>query len=177
MKVADTEGNVAITLHSVMSMPYTGGIYVDGVYVAGTGCHMGWGRPGKGQRLRGRIFLNMFTKAGKTVLASGSPSISRSEHIVQNPMNILDFWMDIEASVRRTFHAKFRTPYDNDRYGIQDGLIFTPYWTRPRRSQPMELGHGSFEGMFIDANGLARACGEPRRTAQAIAGGAKSPNF
>ena len=104
--VVDAEGNVATVLHSVMSMPFRTGIYVDGVYACASGVHLGSGPVEPGARAHARICPNMFTRDGRPVLASGSPSVSLTENIVQNSVNLLDFGLDLDdlgpqAAVRR----------------------------------------------------------------------------
>jgi len=172
--VVDSEGNVATVLHSVMSMPYTTKIFVDGVYVCAGLLHLSSGIPGADMRTHARICPNIFLKDGKPVLASGSPSVSLTENIVQNSINILDFGMDIETSVHKPRfgganitninalmiepdmgEATLRHLKDNN-FNID---VVNPWnWT-----------HGSFDGISIDSKGVATACGDPRRTAQAFA--------
>lgn len=45
------------------------------------------------------ICANIFTKDDKPVLTSGPPSVSLTENIFQNSINMLDFGLDIETSV------------------------------------------------------------------------------
>jgi gamma-glutamyltranspeptidase/glutathione hydrolase len=172
--VVDSEGNVATVLHSVKSMPYTTGIFVDGVYVCAGLVHLASGMPDKDGRVHARVAPNMFARNGKPVLASGSPSVSLIETIVQNAMNMLDFGLDIETSVHkpRFGGGDLRLPgaimIEAD---IGDALIAQ---LRSRgqtliTSSPWDWMHGSFEGIRIADDGTASACGDPRRTAQAIA--------
>jgi len=99
--VVDGAGNVATVLHSVMSMPFRTGIYVDGVYACASGVHLGSGPVEPGGRAHARICPNMFTRGGVPGLASGSPSVSLTENIVQNSVNLLDFGVDLETSVHK----------------------------------------------------------------------------
>lgn len=173
--VVDREGNVATVLHSVMSAPYTTRIFVDGVYVCAGLLHLGSGVPGEDGRVHCRIAPNMFAKNGKPVLASGSPSVSLTENIVQNSMNMLDFGLDIETSVHKP------------RFGGSDlnvagammieadmgEALIEQVKARGRSlvsASPWDWMHGSFEGIRIAEDGTASACGDPRRTAQALAG-------
>jgi len=173
--VVDKEGNVATVLHSIMSLPYSTKIFVDGIYACAGLVHLGSGVPGSDMRTHARICPNMFLKGGKPVLASGSPSVSLTENIVQNSINILDFGMDIETSVHmprfggssmHNFKALMLEvdmgTKTADHILANDGLldIVNPWnWT-----------HGSFDGIQLDpTTGIASACGDPRRTAQAFA--------
>ncbi|TQV70524.1 gamma-glutamyltransferase [Exilibacterium tricleocarpae] len=172
--VVDGEGNIATVLHSVMSMPYTTGIFVEGVYACAGLIHLGAGIPGPDRRIHARICPNMFFKNGKPVLASGSPSVSLTENIVQNSINILDFGLDIETSVHK---ARFGgANIDNLKMLMVEADMGakTLSYLRGKNAaiksvNPWNWTHGSFDGIHIDAQGLASACGDPRRTAQAFA--------
>lgn len=172
--VVDGEGNVATVLHSVMSAPYTTGIFVDGIYVCAGLLHLGSGMPGPDRRVHARIAPNMFARNGKPVLASGSPSVSLTEAVVQNSMNMLDFGLDIETSVHKPrfggddLRVPGTTMIESD---MGEGLIgqLKAHGRKLTPSQPWDWMHGSFEGIRIADDGVASACGDPRRTAQAIA--------
>ncbi len=171
--VVDGEGNVATVLHSVMSAPYTTGIFVDGVYVCAGLLHLGSGAPGPDGRVHARIAPNMFARNGKPVLASGSPSVSLTENIVQNSMNMLDFGLDIETSVHKPrfggddLRVTGTTMIESD---MGEALIgqLRARGQKLTNSSPWDWMHGSFDGIRIADDGTASACGDPRRTAQAI---------
>jgi gamma-glutamyltranspeptidase/glutathione hydrolase len=172
--VVDREGNVATVLHSVMSAPYTTGIFVDGVYACAGLSHLGSGLPGADGRVHARIAPNMFARNGTPVLASGSPSISLTETIVQNAMNMLDFGLDIETSVHKPRFGgdDLRVP-GNTMIEVDMGKdLIRQLKARGQKlsgSSPWDWMHGSFDGIRISEDGLASACGDPRRTAQALA--------
>lgn len=171
--VVDAEGNVATVLHSVMSMPFRTGIYVDGVYACASGVHLGSGPVEPGGRAHARICPNMFTRDGRPVLASGSPSVSLTENIVQNSVNLLDFGLDLETSVHkpRFGGSSMTVPgalmLEADLPGAPARLLREAGAT-VEVVNPWNWLCGSFEGVLIEEDG-AVACGDPRRTAQAVA--------
>ena len=171
--VVDAEGNVATVLHSVMSMPFRTGIYVDGVYACASGVHLGSGPVEPGGRAHARICPNMFTRDGKPVLASGSPSVSLTENIVQNSVNLLDFGLDLETSVHkpRFGGSSMSVPgalmLEADLPG-EPGNLLREAGATVEVVNPWNWLCGSFEGVLIEEDG-AVACGDPRRTAQAVA--------
>ena len=171
--VVDAEGNVATVLHSVMSMPFRTGIYVDGVYACASGVHLGSGPVEPGGRAHARICPNMFTKGGKPVLASGSPSVSLTENIVQNSVNLLDFGLDLETSVHKPRFGGSSMTVPGALI-VEVDLAGDPVRRLEETGQTVEVVNpwnwlcGSFEGVLIEEDG-ATACGDPRRTAQAVA--------
>ena len=171
--VVDAEGNVATVLHSVMSMPFRTGIYVDGVYACASGVHLGSGPVEPGGRAHARICPNMFTRDGRPVLASGSPSVSLTENIVQNSVNLLDFGLDLETSVHkpRFGGSSMTVPgalmLEADLPG-EPGNLLREAGATVEVVNPWNWLCGSFEGVLIEEDG-AVACGDPRRTAQAVA--------
>jgi len=171
--VVDAEGNVATVLHSVMSMPFRTGIYVDGVYACASGVHLGSGPVEPGGRAHARICPNMFTRDGKPVLASGSPSVSLTENIVQNSVNLLDFGLDLETSVHkpRFGGSSMTVPgalmLEADLPG-EPARLLREAGATVEVVNPWNWLCGSFEGVLIEEDG-AVACGDPRRTAQAVA--------
>ena len=170
--VVDAAGNVATVLHSVMSLPFTTRIYVDGVYVCASGVHLGSGTPEPGGRAFARICPNMFLENGKPVLASGSPSVSLTENIVQSSVNLLDFGLDIETTVHK---PRFGGSSMNDfsalmieaDMGEKTIADLRASGARLEVVNPWNWTHGSFDGIRVTADGTASACGDPRRTAQA----------
>ncbi len=171
--VVDAAGNVATVLHSVMSMPFRTGIYVDGVYACASGVHLGSGPVEPGGRAHARICPNIFTRDGKPILASGSPSVSLTENIVQNSTNLLDFGLDLESSVHkpRFGGSSMNVP---GALIVEADLAGEPVGRLEDAGAAVEVVNpwnwlcGSFEGVLIEEDG-AVACGDPRRTAQAAA--------
>ncbi|MEM8987196.1 MAG: gamma-glutamyltransferase [Pseudomonadota bacterium] len=172
--VIDKDGNVATVLHSVMSLPYTTKIFVDGVYVCAGLIHLGSGVPGEDMRTHARVCPNMFLQDGKPVLASGSPSGSLTENIVQNSINILDFNMDIEKSVHKprfggaSMHDFTKLTIESD-MGRDTIDYLRSNEAKADVTSPWTWWMGSFDGISIKPDGTASACGDPRRTAQAFA--------
>lgn len=171
--VVDEQGNAATVMHSIMSLPYSTGIFVDGVYVCAGLLHLASGIPGSDMRTHSRVAPNMFLKDGKPVLVSGSPSVSLTECIVQNSINILDFGLDIETSVHK---PRFGGSSMNNFLALMiERDMGDKTIDRLRKEgaaievvNPWNWTHGSFDGVAIDANGVASACGDPRRTAAAL---------
>ncbi len=174
--VVDGAGNVATVLHSVMSLPFTTGVWVDGVYACASGVHLGSGPIGPGERAHARICPNIFAKDGRPVLASGSPSVSLTENIVQNSVNVLDFGIDIEESVHK---PRFGGSSMNDftalmveaDMGEETFEVLRAAGANLEKVNPWNWTHGSFDGVVLHEDGTASACGDPRRTAQAKAVG------
>lgn len=173
--VVDGEGNVATVLHSVMSLPYTTKIWVDGVYACAGLVHLVSGLPDREKRrVHSRICPNMFLKDGKPVLASGSPSVSLTENIVQTSTAILDFGLDIETAVHKPrYGGALMTNLSSltVEHGMASG---TADHARAAGAiieevSPWFWASGSFDGVAIAADGTASACGDPRRTAHAFA--------
>ncbi len=175
LTVTDAEGNVATVLHSVMSMPFSNGLYVDGMWICAAGVHYGSGMPKPGERINARILPHMFLKHGKPVLAGGSPSISLMENMVQNSTNILDFGLSIEESVNKPrfgagsfFAVSGPTLWEADmpeaaaanlrKMGVKLHVV-----------NPWNWNHGSYDAIAFDSTGMAYGCGDPRRTAMALA--------
>jgi gamma-glutamyltranspeptidase/glutathione hydrolase len=175
LTVVDAEGNVATVLHSVMSMPWSNTLFVDGVSICAAVLHYSSGIPEPGQRINARIGPNIFFKNNKPVLASGSPSVSLMENVFQNTINILDFGILPEESVHlprfggysltKPDHILIENDYDSNIIaGIEKlGMKFD-------KVRPWQWNLGSFEGIYIDQKTNIRyACGDPRRAGQAKA--------
>jgi gamma-glutamyltranspeptidase/glutathione hydrolase len=166
--VVDADGNIATILHSCMSMPWSNGLFAGGVTIVAGGAHFGRVMPEPGHRISAYVAPNMVLKNGKPVLASGSPSVSLLQNIVQNTTNMLDFGIGIEESVHRPrFGGRSLIEVDLDEEVRKEaesrGLTFDVV-------NPWNWMHGSFEGIAIDpATGTTTACGDPRRSAQALA--------
>lgn len=166
--VVDGDGNIATILHSCMSQPWSNGLFAHGVTIVAGGAHFHRVMPEPGHRISAYVAPNMVLEEGRPILASGSPSISLLQNIVQNTTNMLDFGISIEKSVHRPrFGARGLIEVDLDeevrKAAEARGLSFDVV-------NPWNWHHGSFEGIVIDpTTGTTTACGDPRRTAQALA--------
>ena len=118
----------------------------------------------------------MVLKSGRPILASGSPSVSLLQNITQNTTNLLDFGFSIEESVHRprfggpNFKAA-GTPQTYIEVDIDEKVrgAATEKGIAFKVVNPWNWMHGSFEGIAIDpTTGELTACGDPRRTAQAL---------
>uniref|UniRef100_UPI00356A6FC1 gamma-glutamyltransferase n=1 Tax=Litorivivens sp. TaxID=2020868 RepID=UPI00356A6FC1 len=174
LTVTDAEGNVATVLHSCMSMPYSNGLYVDGLWICAAGVHYGSGLPKPGERINARILPHMFLKNGKPVLAGGSPSVSLMENMVQNSTNILDFGLSIEEAVNKP-------RFGGSSMGKAGAMLWEANMPEAAAAtlrktglqldvvNPWNWSHGSYDSIAFDSTGMAYGCGDPRRTAMALA--------
>ncbi len=170
----DADGNVATILHSCMSYPWSNGLFAGGVTIVAAGAHFGRVMPGPGDRISAYVCPNIIFDGDRPVLASGSPSVSLLQNILQNTVNILDFGVSIEDSVNRP------------RFGggsyTKPGTLLVEVDVDPKVREaaskrgirwdvvnPWNWHHGSFEGIHLTVDGTAHACGDPRRNAMAIA--------
>lgn len=172
----DAAGNVATVLHSCMSLPWSNGLFVAGGTIVASGAHFFRVMPEPGERASVYVAPNIVMLGGKPILASGSPSGSLLQNIVQNTTNMLDFGVPIVDSVDRprfgnayspggggfpAVEVDFPAPVReavNDR-GLRLGIVNQWNW-----------GMGSFEGIWIDAeSGVCSARGDARRCAMAEA--------
>jgi gamma-glutamyltranspeptidase/glutathione hydrolase len=178
LTVVDRDGNVATVLHSVMALPWSNGLIVDGMNLwAGAG-HFFRNMPKPGDR--GTCYVAphiIFGANGKPVLAAGSPSVGLIQNCVSNALNILDFGMDIETSVHQpriggpafgsaipgnvSIEADCGTP-EIHAAARKRGLKF-------ELTNPWSFHAGSYEGVHIAEDGLASACADPRRAGAAEA--------
>ena len=170
----DAGGNVATILHSCMSLPWSNGLFAGGVTVVAAGAHYMRVMPGPGDRISAYVCPNIVFDGERPVLASGSPSVSLLQNILQNTTNILDFGVSIGESVNRprfgggsyTSPGKLLVEVDLDEKvraaAAQRGIAWDVV-------NPWNWHHGSFEGIFMASDGTAHACGDPRRNAMALA--------
>jgi len=171
--VLDPGGNIVSLLHSSMAEPWQNGLFVEGVSICASGGHFLRVMPEPGDRASVFLAPNIIFKAGKPLLASGSPSASLVMCILQNLVNILDFKMPIEESVHRPRFGAIRTPasgnmieVDIDEKLRQKMLAMGGVQLEP--ISPWSYLDGSFEGIYVDPDTGSRvACGDPRRTSQA----------
>lgn len=169
--VVDTDGNIAVLLHS-SNAHYYSGLFVRGLCLMGGQRLLVKPRPDRRPPARS-LNINIIFKNKKPLLASGSPSISLLPNIIQNTTNILDFGIPIEESVcRPRFGGRSHMTQGT-------GLIEVDIDERVRKGaeekglrfdvvNPWNRTHGSFEGVHIDAmSGVMSACGDPRRCSKA----------
>ena len=179
LTVVDREGNVATALHSVMSMPWTNGLYVDGIQVWAGGAHFARRMPRPGGRATCYVAPNMFLKDGKPVLASGSPAIGLIQNILQNSLNLLEFGLPIGESVHK---PRFGGPSiatmltGSPAYTMEADLTSEAALDKLRDRglaidvcNPWNVHMGSFEGVHLAEPGQWQACGDPRRAGSAQA--------
>jgi gamma-glutamyltranspeptidase/glutathione hydrolase len=172
----DADGNVATVLHSCMSLPWTNGLFVGGVTIVASGAHFFRVMPGPGERATTYVAPNMVLHDGKPLMASGSPSGSLLQNIVQNYTNMLDFGMDIEESSNR---PRFGNAYAAGGAMFPAVEVDFPAATRDAANarglgvgivNQWNWGMGSFEAIYIDpASGRRHAVGDARRNAMAEA--------
>jgi gamma-glutamyltranspeptidase / glutathione hydrolase len=173
--VVDGDGNVATTLHSCMSNPWSNGLFCEGVSICAGGGHFlrTTPIPKPGTRASCYVAPNIVFEGDRPLLASGSPSVSLIPNILQNTINLLDFGMDIEESIHLPRFGAAHPPGEGQ-------LIEADIDERLREEvarrdvqltvvNPWNWHHGSFEGVHIDpGSGLLSACGDPRRAGQAM---------
>jgi gamma-glutamyltranspeptidase/glutathione hydrolase len=172
--VVDGKGNVATILHSVMALPWSNGLFVGGFGIAASGGHFLRVMPKPGRRASAYVAPNIIFKAGKPVLASGSPSVGLIANILQNTTNHLDFGIPLEASVHRPRFGGSSSGIPGSNYievdldekvrkaAVARGVSF-------HAVSPWHFMNGAFEGIAIAANGTMTACGDPRRAGHAEA--------
>lgn len=172
----DAAGNVATVLHSCMSLPWSNGLFVDGVTIVASGAHFFRVMPDPGERASVYVAPNMVLKNGKPILASGSPSGSLLQAIVQNTTNILDFGIPIQDSVNRPRFGNAYTPTGGALPAVEADFPAATLEAVRKRGLPLAVidpwnyGLGSFEGIYIDpATGRRTARGDARRCSMAEA--------
>ncbi|NKB87091.1 MAG: gamma-glutamyltransferase [Acidobacteria bacterium] len=172
----DAAGNVATVLHSCMSLPWTNGLFVGGHTIVASGAHFFRVMPGPGERATTYVAPNMVLKNGKPVIASGSPSGSLLQNIVQNYTNMLDHGMDIETSTNLPRFGNAYAPGGTMYPAVE--VDFPEATRNAANARGLDLGvvnqwnwgMGSFEAIHIDPDtGRRHACGDARRNAMAEA--------
>ncbi|MFQ5744652.1 MAG: gamma-glutamyltransferase [Acidobacteriota bacterium] len=171
----DAAGNVATVLHSCMSLPWSNGLFVAGVTIVASGAHFFRIMPKPGRRASVFVAPNMVLRNGKPVLASGSPSVSLLQNIVQNTTNLIDFGIEIHESVNR---PRFGNAYSaaGSFPAVEIDLNESVREAAIARGLPIQpvnqwnWGMGAFEGIWIDPDsGQRSARGDPRRCSMAEA--------
>ena len=177
--VVDKDGNVASILHSVMSLPWSNGLYVDGVPLWAGAVHFLGNLPKPGGRGSCFVAPTILFKDGRPVLTAGSPSQGLIQNIVQNTVNILGFGMDIEAAVHT---PRFGGPRsiegilsgDAPTYSCEadvDEALRQEVTSRGIQFDvvnPWNFHCGSYEGVHL-VDGVGHACADPRRAGAAEA--------
>ncbi|RZQ65965.1 gamma-glutamyltransferase family protein [Amycolatopsis suaedae] len=180
LTVVDGAGNIATVLHSVMSMPWTSGLFVDGVQLWAGAAHFLRILPPAGGRGTCYVAPTIIFSGGRPVLAAGSPSTGLIQNIVQNTVNILDFGLDIEESVHRprfggSSIASMINPATPPAYSIEADIDESLRDEVASRGvlldvcNPWNFHSGSYEGVHLAGDGTMSACADPRRTGKAIA--------
>lgn len=170
----DAAGNVATVLHSCMSLPWTNGLFTNGVTIVASGAHFNRVMPGPGERASVYVAPNMVMKGGKPLIASGSPSGSLLQNIVQNYTNMLDFGVSIADSVNRPRFGNAYTPAGGALLAVEADFDAAVAAAARKRGLPLatvnpqNFGMGSFEGIYIDpATGVRIARPDTRRCSAA----------
>ncbi len=172
----DADGNVATILHSCMSLPWTNGLFAGGHSIVASGAHFFRVMPGPGERATTYVAPNMMLRDGRPIIASGSPSGSLLQNIVQNYTNMFDHGMDIEESSNR---PRFGNAYAAGGTMFPAVEVDFPSKTRDEANarglgvgvvNQWNWGMGSFEAIYIDPDtGRRHAVGDARRNAMAEA--------
>jgi gamma-glutamyltranspeptidase/glutathione hydrolase len=172
----DAAGNVATALHSCMSLPWSNGLFVDGVTIVASGAHFFRVMPGPGERASVYVAPCMVLTGGKPMIACGSPSGSLLQNIVQNYTNMLDFGVPLPESVNRPRFGNAYTAVGGALLAVE--ADFRKDVADAVRARGMALdtvnsqnyGMGSFEGIHIDpSTGVRTARGDTRRCSMAEA--------
>ena len=178
--VVDKDGNVASILHSVMSLPWTSGLFVDGVSLWAGAVHFLGNLPKAGGRGSCFVAPTIIFKDGAPVLTAGSPSVGLIQNLVQNAVNILDFGIDIETSVHR---PRFGGPtlssfpgggFNNPTYYCEADIDESLRNEVTKRGIHFDVvnawnaNSGSYEGVHL-INSVGHACADPRRAGAAEA--------
>ena len=179
--VVDKDGSIASVLHSVMSLPWSNGLYVDGVPLWAGAVHFLGNLPKAGGRGSCFVAPTIVLEDGVPVLTAGSPSQGLIQNIVQNTVNVLDFGVDVETSVHT---PRFGGPRSIE--GLLGGVQGAPAYACEadldealrdevgRRGiqldvvNPWNFHMGSYEGVHL-VDGVGHACADPRRAGAAEA--------
>ena len=99
--VVDAAGNVSTILHSCMSYPWSNGLFAGGVSICAAGAHFFRVMPRPGHRISAYVAPNIIFRGDRPVMASGSPSVSLLQNVLQNSLNVLQFGVPVAESVNR----------------------------------------------------------------------------
>jgi len=173
LTAADQFGNVAVLMHTCTADPWINGLFHEGIAIPASA---GWTTrtptpPGARITIDGAE--NIAFRDGKPVLASGSPSGSLLPCVLQNMVNILDFGMTIEESVKRPRFGF--TGVGSCRLAIESGMPEELTAGLERRGMqlkrigPYDEYMGSYDAISWE-DGRLVACPDPRRTGAAATG-------
>ena len=159
--------------------PLRGSTYGVNIWAGGVHFMRQMPRPGD----RGTVYVAphlVFHPDGKPLLAGGSPSVGLIPACITNILNIVEFGLDIEASVHQPrvggpslaamlMPGNLSTTVEVDcgdeaiRREVQArGLTLEP-------QSPWNFMLGSYEGIHLKPDGEAEACADPRRAGAAEA--------
>ncbi|WP_222434297.1 gamma-glutamyltransferase [Luteimonas wenzhouensis] len=178
----DRDRNVASCTHSHMAGGWENGLFAEGFQLSGGGSFFQRILPQPGARATVYLAPNIVMRGDVPVIASGSPSVSLVACVLQNLVNLMDFGMDIEASVHQPrFGARPHNPQNGWERGniLECGFsedIQRQYleWAGKRRLwhrlvQPWAALTGGFEAVVQDPDsGRLSACADPRRAGVAM---------
>lgn len=183
ISVVDGAGDIVSLTHSHMASGFVNGLFCEGFQVSGGGSFFQRIMPGAGQRASIYLAPNIVLRDGRPVIVSGSPSVSLVANVLQNLVNLVDFGMSIEDSVRAPrFGVRPHTPDRGWQPGnlleagfdaavvrhVRDWADRQRLWTR--MVNPWNALCGNFEAIVLDPRtGTARACADPRRVGAAEA--------
>jgi len=182
VSAVDGAGNVASLTHSHMASGWVNGLFAEGFQLAGGGSFFQRGMPDPGAKAAVHLAPHVVLRDGSPVLVGGSPSVSLVANVIQNVVNIVDFGMSIEESVRAPrFGAR---PHDPDR-GWVPGVVLEAGFDESVRAAYLDQARaqrlwawvvspwypltGNYEGITIDLDGVAAASADPRRVGSAEA--------
>jgi len=172
--VVDAASNVSTILHSCMSYPWSNGLFAGGVSICAAGAHFFRVMPKPGHRISAYVAPNIIFRGNRPVMASGSPSVSLLQNVLQNSLNVLQFGVPVGDSVNR---PRFGGPS----LTVPGAVLIEADFPEKIREKvaargvnfdvvnPWNWHHGSFEGIHIGEDGVRRACGDPRRCSMAEA--------
>ncbi|WP_222434296.1 gamma-glutamyltransferase [Luteimonas wenzhouensis] len=177
LAAVDKDGNIASCTHSHMASGWPNGLFAEGFQLSGGGSFFQRILPQPGARATVYLAPNIVLRDGRPVIVSGSPSVSLVACVLQNLVNLMDFGMDIEASVHQPrFGARPHNPQNGWERGNTLESDFAPQmqerfvaWARERRLwhqrvHPRCTLTGNFEAITLDpASGLLASCADPRR--------------
>lgn len=181
ISAVDGAGNVASLTHSHMASPWVNGLFSEGFQQSGGGSFFQRKMPDPGAKAAVYLAPHILLRSGRPVLVGGSPSVSLVANVLQNVINIVDFQMPIEESVRAPrFGVR---PHDPQQGWLPGVLIEAGFDDRlvdemSKRMAGRQLWSkivapwypltGNYEGIVIKDE-VCQASADPRRTGAAEA--------
>ncbi|MFT3761405.1 MAG: gamma-glutamyltransferase [Pseudoxanthomonas sp.] len=177
LAVVDKDRNIASCTHSHMASGWANGLFAEGFQLSGGGSFFQRILPQPGARATVYLAPNIVLRDGEPAIVSGSPSVSLVSCVLQNLVNLMDFGMDIEASVHQ---PRFGTRPHNPQNGWERGNTLECGFSEPMQRQftdwakkrrlwhrllhPRSTLTGNFEAITLDAaSGTLASCADPRR--------------